>query len=126
MSSSLTGLNIRSLTSSTYLYRWNAYEGTGPKLSLERLGVLRILDSGNGISRLLSHSITRLPRLKLILERILHVISEHHPDLETIPIVQDFIKSSEPGIVAAENKVKFGVLHKSLVDPQGEITVRLG
>ncbi len=54
------------------------------------------------------------------------MISEHHPDLETIPIVQDFIKSSEPGIAAAENKVKFGVLHKSLVDPQGEITVHLG
>jgi hypothetical protein len=56
--------------------------------------------------------------------------SEGHPDLETIPIVltvlQDFIKSSEPGIVAAEEKVKFGALHKSLVGLQGEITVRLG
>jgi RHO1 GDP-GTP exchange protein 1/2 len=79
---------------------------------------------------LLSRPITRLPRLKLILERIQHLTAEGHPDLETIPIVlsvlQDFIKSSEPGIAAAEDKVKFGALYKSLVDPQGEITVRSG
>jgi RHO1 GDP-GTP exchange protein 1/2 len=78
---------------------------------------------------LLSRPITRLPRLKLVLERIENLTSEGHPDLETIPIVltvlQDFIKSSEPGIAAAEDKVKFGALHKSLVDLQGEITVRL-
>ena len=78
---------------------------------------------------LLSRPITRLPRLQLVLERILHLTSEDHPDLETVPIVltvlQDFIKSSEPGIAAAEDKVKFGALHKSLVDLQGEITVRL-
>ena len=50
-----------------------------------------------------------------------------HPDLETIPLVltvlRDFIKSSEPGIAAAEDKVKFGALHKSLIDLQGDITV---
>jgi len=83
------------------------------------------------LKTLLSRPITRLPRLKLILERIQHLAFEGHPDLETIPIVltvlQDFIKSSEPGIAAAEDKVKFGALHKSLVNPslQGEITVRL-
>ncbi|KAF8501651.1 hypothetical protein F5888DRAFT_1898003 [Russula emetica] len=75
---------------------------------------------------LLSRPITRLPRLKLVLERIENLTFEGHPDLETIPIVltvlQDFIKSSEPGIAAAEDKVKFGALHKSLVDLQGEIT----
>jgi hypothetical protein len=79
---------------------------------------------------LLSRPITRLPRLKLILERVQNLTFEGHPDLETIPIVltvlQDFIKSSEPGIAAAEDKVKFGALHKSLVNLQGEITVRLG
>jgi hypothetical protein len=66
----------------------------------------------------------------LILERIQNLTLEGHPDLETIPIVltvlQDFIKSSEPGIAAAEDKIKFGALHKSLVDLEGEITVRLG
>ncbi|KAI9512110.1 hypothetical protein F5148DRAFT_1166295 [Russula earlei] len=75
---------------------------------------------------LFSRPITRLPRLKLILERIQKLTDADHPDLETIPIVltvlQDFIKSSEPGIAAAEDKVKFGSLYKSLVDPQGEIT----
>ncbi|KAH9960831.1 hypothetical protein BC827DRAFT_1205615 [Russula dissimulans] len=75
---------------------------------------------------LFSRPVTRLPRLKLILERIQKLTAEDHPDLETIPIVltvlQDFIKSSEPGIAAAEDKVKFGSLLKSLVDPQGEIT----
>ncbi len=131
-SSSLIGLNIRGLTSSTHLYRWNVVGRNWtetPSRKTRCSESRRILDSGNGISRLLSRPITRLPRLKLILERILHVISEHHPGLETISIVltvlQDFIKSSEPGIAAAEDKVRFGALHKSLVDPQGEITVRL-
>ena len=76
---------------------------------------------------LVSRPITRLPRIQLILERIQKVTAADHPDLETIPIVltvlRDFIKSSEPGIAAAEEKVKFGALHKSLVDPQGDITV---
>jgi len=76
---------------------------------------------------LFSRPITRLPRLKLILERIQKLTFEDHPDLDTIPIVltvlEDFIKSSEPGIAAAEDKVKFGSLLKSLVDPQGEITI---
>jgi hypothetical protein len=43
-----------------------------------------------------------------------------------LTVLQDFIKSAEPGIAAAEDKVRFGALHKSLVDPQGEITVRWG
>jgi len=75
---------------------------------------------------LLSRPITRLPRLQLILERVQKLTSPDHPDLETIPIVltvlQDFIKSSEPGIAAAEDKVKFEALRKTLVDPQGDIT----
>jgi hypothetical protein len=78
---------------------------------------------------LVSRPVTRLPRLQLILERIQKLTDADHPDLETIPILltvlRDFIKSSEPGIVAAEEKVKFGALHKSLAEPQGDITVSL-
>jgi RHO1 GDP-GTP exchange protein 1/2 len=71
-----------------------------------------------------------LPRLKLLLERVQKLTPQDHPDLETIPIVltvlQGFIKSSEPGIAAAEAKVKFGELYESLVDPGGEINVSSG
>ncbi|KAI0303762.1 hypothetical protein B0F90DRAFT_1816034 [Multifurca ochricompacta] len=74
---------------------------------------------------LFSRPITRLPRLKLVMERIQKLTAPDHPDLETIPIVlavlQDFIKSSEPGIAAAEDKVKFWALYESLGYPQGEI-----
>lgn len=76
---------------------------------------------------LLSRPITRLPRLKLVLERIQKLAAADHPDLETIPIVltvlQDFIKSSEPGIEAAEGKVNYWALYETLVFPPGEITV---
>ncbi|KAF8269572.1 Dbl homology domain-containing protein, partial [Lactarius quietus] len=74
---------------------------------------------------LLSRPITRLPRLKLVLERIQKLTAQDHPDLETIPIVltilQDFIKSSEPGIEAAEGKVKYSALHETLVFSHEEI-----
>ncbi|KAH8994939.1 hypothetical protein EDB92DRAFT_1814889 [Lactarius akahatsu] len=73
---------------------------------------------------LLSRPITRLPRLKLVLERIQKLTAADHPDLEIIPIVlailQDFIKSSEPGITAAEGKVNYRVLYETLVFPPGE------
>jgi hypothetical protein len=72
---------------------------------------------------LVSRPVTRLPRLQLILERVEKVTAADHPIVLTV--LRDFIKSSEPGIAAAEDKVKFGALHKSLVDPQGDITVRL-
>ena len=82
------------------------------------------------LKTLLSRPVTRLPRLQLILERILKVTDADHPDLETIPIVlavlRDFIRRSEPGIAASQEKVKFGALRGSLVDPQGDITVSLG
>ena len=78
---------------------------------------------------LLSRPVTRLPRLQLVVERIQKLTDVDHPDLETISIVltvlRDFIKSSEPGIAAAEEKVKFGALRKSLVEPQDDITVSL-
>ena len=67
---------------------------------------------------LISRPITRLPRLSLVLERIQKLTAAEHPDLETIPILltvlQDFIKSSEPGIEAAEGKVKYWALHETL------------
>ena len=76
---------------------------------------------------LFSRPVTRLPRLKLLLERVQKLTPADHPDLETIPVVltvlQDFIKSSEPGIAAAEDKVKFWALYESLVDLGGEINV---
>lgn len=52
-----------------------------------------------------------------------------HPDLETLPIIlgilKDCIKSTQPGIEAAESKVKFWELCESLVYQKGEIIVRL-
>ncbi|KAG5645930.1 hypothetical protein DXG03_004719 [Asterophora parasitica] len=75
----------------------------------------------------LSRPVTRLPRLNLVLEQILKLTDKEneHPDLETLPIVLgilgDFIKSTQPGIAAAESKVKFWALCESLVFQKGEI-----
>ncbi|KAJ7593119.1 hypothetical protein C8J56DRAFT_930435 [Mycena floridula] len=75
----------------------------------------------------LSRPVTRLPRLNLLLEQILKLTDkEHeHPDLETLPIIlgilKDCIKSTQPGIEAAESKVKFWALCESLVYQKGEI-----
>ncbi|TRM64679.1 hypothetical protein BD626DRAFT_547079 [Schizophyllum amplum] len=75
----------------------------------------------------LSRPVTRLPRLNLLVEQ-LHKLTEKeydHPDLDTLPtisgILKDFIKSTQPGIEAAENKVKFWALCESLVYRKGEI-----
>lgn len=75
----------------------------------------------------LSRPVTRLPRLNLVLEQIRKLTDkEHeHPDIETLPIILgvlgDCIKSTQPGIEAAENKVKFWALCESLVFRKGEI-----
>ncbi|KAF8071933.1 hypothetical protein FPV67DRAFT_907308 [Lyophyllum atratum] len=75
----------------------------------------------------LSRPVTRLPRLNLVLEQILKLTDKDykHPDLETLPIILgilgDFIKSTQPGIEAAEGKVKFWALCESLVYQKGEI-----
>ena len=55
---------------------------------------------------------------------------EHeHPDVETLPIilsiVSDCIKATQPGIEAAEQKVKFWDLCENIVFQKGEITVSL-
>jgi RHO1 GDP-GTP exchange protein 1/2 len=78
----------------------------------------------------LSRPVTRLPRLNLLLEQILKLTDKEyeHPDLETLPIIlrilSDCIKSTQPGIEAAENKVKLWALCESLVFQKGEIMVR--
>jgi len=78
----------------------------------------------------LSHPVTRLPHLNL-LEQILKLPDKEytHPDLETLPIIlgvlKDCIKSTQPGIEAAENKVKFWAFGESLVYQKGEIIVRV-
>jgi len=79
----------------------------------------------------LSRPVTRLPRLNLILEQMLKLTDKEyeHPDLETLPIILgilgDCIKGTQPGIEAAENKVKFWALCESLVFQKGEIIVRV-
>jgi hypothetical protein len=78
---------------------------------------------------LLSRPVTRLPRLNLLLEEALRSTEQgfEHPDLETLPmtlgILSSCIKSTQPGIEAAEGKVKFWSLYESLVYQKGEIIV---
>ncbi|KAJ7650251.1 hypothetical protein FB45DRAFT_887431, partial [Roridomyces roridus] len=73
----------------------------------------------------LSRPVTRLPRLNLLLEQILKLTDDAHPDKETLPVIIDIltacVKSTQPGIEAAENKVKFWELCQSLVFQRGEI-----
>ncbi|KAI0635913.1 hypothetical protein C8Q77DRAFT_1100369 [Trametes polyzona] len=73
----------------------------------------------------LSRPVTRLPRLLLLLENAKKNTEPDHPDMETIPlligILSDFIKSTQPGIAASEDKVKFWNLCESLVYQKGEI-----
>ncbi|KIM84853.1 hypothetical protein PILCRDRAFT_817654 [Piloderma croceum F 1598] len=73
----------------------------------------------------LSRPVTRLPRLSLVLEHINKLTDAEHPDSETLPLIltilSDFIKSTQPGIAAAEDKVKFWNLCESLVYQKGEI-----
>lgn len=75
----------------------------------------------------LSRPVTRLPRLHLILEHIHKITQPGHPDLEDLPlllsILSDFLKSTQPGIAAAENRVKYWNVCESLTMPKGEIIV---
>lgn len=77
----------------------------------------------------LSRPVTRLPRLNLLLEQTLKSTEKDfgHPDLETLPLIlgilNDCIKSTQPGIEAAEGKVKLWALCESLVYQKGEIIV---
>ncbi|KAF5382217.1 hypothetical protein D9615_004363 [Tricholomella constricta] len=75
----------------------------------------------------LSRPVTRLPRLKLVLEQILKLTDKdhNHPDLDTLPmilgILGDLIKATQPGIEAAESKVKLWALCESLTFQRGEM-----
>lgn len=75
----------------------------------------------------LSRPVTRLPRLNLILEHLHKLTDDNHPDSEDLPVIlsimNEFLKSTQPGIEAAENKVKFWDLCESLVFNKGEIIV---
>ncbi|KAG8964003.1 hypothetical protein FRC00_004149 [Tulasnella sp. 408] len=74
---------------------------------------------------LLSRPVTRLPRLSLILEHCLKLTPPGHPDLESIPLIlgvlEGLVKSTQPGIAAAEGKVKVRNLIESLVFERGEL-----
>lgn len=73
----------------------------------------------------LSRPVTRLPRLALVLEHTLKLTQPEHPDLENLPLIlsifNDFVKSTQPGIEAAEGKVKFWNLCENLVYMKEEI-----
>ncbi|KAG8951299.1 hypothetical protein FRC04_006538 [Tulasnella sp. 424] len=74
---------------------------------------------------LLTRPVTRLPRLSLILEHCLKLTPPGHPDLETIPLIlgvlEGLVKATQPGIAAAESKVKVRNLIESLVFERGEL-----
>jgi hypothetical protein len=50
-----------------------------------------------------------------------------HPDAETLPVVMqimsDFLKSTQPGIAAAESRVKFVTFCENLTFKRGELIV---
>ncbi|TFY60446.1 hypothetical protein EVJ58_g5139 [Rhodofomes roseus] len=73
----------------------------------------------------LSRPVTRLPRLCLLLDNAKEHTAPDHPDQETLPIILEilktFVKSTQPGIAAAEDKVKFWELCESLSYQKGEI-----
>ncbi|KAJ7066963.1 hypothetical protein C8F01DRAFT_1119758 [Mycena amicta] len=77
------------------------------------------------LTTFLSRPVTRLPRLNLLLEQILKLTDDGHPDKGTLPIILDIltscVKSAQPGIEAADNKVKFWELCQSLVFQRGEL-----
>ncbi|EIW84261.1 hypothetical protein CONPUDRAFT_163433 [Coniophora puteana RWD-64-598 SS2] len=77
------------------------------------------------LATFLSRPVTRLPRLNLILQHVEKITEPGHPDKDELPILlellSDFLKSTQPGIAAAENKVKFYNLCESLSFAVGEL-----
>lgn len=77
----------------------------------------------------LSRPVTRLPRLSLVLEHIHKLTDVENTDIEELPLIlsilTEFIKSTQPGIMAAESQVKFWEFAESLVYMKGEIVVRI-
>lgn len=77
------------------------------------------------LATFLNRPVTRLTRLKLVLEHLYKLTDPEHPDQETLPlmlnILSDFIKSTQPGVEAAGLKAKFWDLSESLEYMKGEI-----
>lgn len=75
----------------------------------------------------LSRPVTRLPRLALLLQTVDKHTAPDLDDKKDLPLILElltkYIKSSQPGIEAAESKVKFWALCESLVYQKGEIIV---
>lgn len=92
----------------------------------------------------ISRPVTRLPRLRLLLETVQKHTEEgqsaachcetldlpsciDHPDAEGLPIILDimgdFLKSTQPGIAAAEGRVKFVSFCENLTFRKGELIV---
>ncbi|TCD69356.1 hypothetical protein EIP91_007912 [Steccherinum ochraceum] len=73
----------------------------------------------------LSRPVTRLPRLALLLQTIDKHTAPELDDKKDLPLILEllnkYIKSSQPGIEAAESKVKFWALCESLIYQKGEI-----
>ncbi|OSX64043.1 hypothetical protein POSPLADRAFT_1179647 [Postia placenta MAD-698-R-SB12] len=85
-----------------------------------RLPEARKLDMKNFINR----PIPRLLRYELLLKGILEETPEGHEDLDTIPQVLDLIKAlgkeTEPGVMAAKQKVEVWRYNSNLVFKPGE------
>ena len=64
-----------------------------------------------------------------MLEQIQKFTALDHPDQDVLPltltILREFVKSTQPGIEAAEGKVKFWNLCETLAWQKGEIIVSL-
>ncbi|EKM58279.1 uncharacterized protein PHACADRAFT_140069, partial [Phanerochaete carnosa HHB-10118-sp] len=73
----------------------------------------------------LSRPVTRLPRLLLLVNTTQKHTPADHTDQETltllVSLLSDFIKSTQPGIEAAESKVKFWELCESMSFQKGEV-----
>ncbi|KAH6913124.1 hypothetical protein BKA70DRAFT_1261943 [Coprinopsis sp. MPI-PUGE-AT-0042] len=73
----------------------------------------------------LARPVTRLPRLRLLLEAMLKKTDPEHPDHNSLQIavevLGDTVKSSQPGIEAAQSRVNFMDICEHLVFTKGEI-----
>ncbi|KAG8890813.1 hypothetical protein FRB98_004858 [Tulasnella sp. 332] len=74
---------------------------------------------------LISRPVTRLPRLALMLEHIQKLTLPDHSDHEnlsiTLNVLNQLLKSTQPGIAAAEGKVKLRNMIEALVFEKGEV-----
>ncbi|WVQ71558.1 hypothetical protein IAR50_001097 [Cryptococcus sp. DSM 104548] len=78
-----------------------------------------------GIDTFLMRPATRLPRVNLLLKALLHRTPLDHQDQEDIPTLIDVlhrvVKSSEPGISSAEEKIRLWEVAERLMFKKGEI-----